>query len=327
MRTVEDIFVRTSNDAPTGIDRVEMAYAHHLEAHYAHCTRYLVTLNGYPQIIPSAIMRKFLRATEAVWNDAPALHSVDAVAYAADFLNIPSGILREGTEKDTRRKGRSVARKLWGANILLRSSIGQVRPRRIWAFNRGLRRSVYINVSHENLDNPHIARWLEQEGVSGSVFMVHDLIPITHPEFVKEKAPERHMRRIKTIGHNASYILANSKYTGDCLSSYLPQNHISCPPIRIAPLGIENIFTTPHSCSQNVPPYFVFVSTIEPRKNHIFLLQIWARLVEEMGAAAPRLVLVGRRGWENENAIDLLAACRVGHFAADNAEADPAYAA
>jgi glycosyltransferase involved in cell wall biosynthesis len=31
--------------------------------------------------------------------------------------------------------------------------------------------------------------------------------------------------------------------------------------------------------------------------------------MEELGAAAPRLVLIGQRGWETENAIDMLERC------------------
>ena len=53
-------------------------------------------------------------------------------------------------------------------------------------------------------------------------------------------------------------------------------------------------------------PYFVILSTIEPRKNHLLLLQLWQRLVESMGDAAPRLVVIGRRGWENEVVFRLL---------------------
>src|SRR5581483_8051415 len=53
-------------------------------------------------------------------------------------------------------------------------------------------------------------------------------------------------------------------------------------------------------------PYFVCVGTIEPRKNHLLLLNVWRRLAERLGAAAPRLVLVGQRGWENEQVIDMI---------------------
>jgi glycosyltransferase involved in cell wall biosynthesis len=57
------------------------------------------------------------------------------------------------------------------------------------------------------------------------------------------------------------------------------------------------------------PPYFVCVGTIEARKNHLLLLNLWRQLAEELGAAAPRLVLIGQRGWETESAIDMLERC------------------
>ena len=53
-------------------------------------------------------------------------------------------------------------------------------------------------------------------------------------------------------------------------------------------------------------PYFVHVGTLEGRKNLAFLLSVWRRLDERMGAAAPRLALVGRHGWENEAVLDHL---------------------
>ena len=56
-------------------------------------------------------------------------------------------------------------------------------------------------------------------------------------------------------------------------------------------------------------PYFVVLGTIEPRKNHLLLLQVWRRLVEHHGSRAPRLVLIGQRGWECENVVDLLERC------------------
>ena len=52
------------------------------------------------------------------------------------------------------------------------------------------------------------------------------------------------------------------------------------------------------------------LSTIEPRKNHLLLLNIWRRMVETLGPErTPRLAIVGRRGWENENVVDMLERC------------------
>jgi glycosyltransferase involved in cell wall biosynthesis len=68
---------------------------------------------------------------------------------------------------------------------------------------------------------------------------------------------------------------------------------------------------TPHPFAQRplATPYFVMLGTIEPRKNHWFILHVWRRLVEQLGAAAPKLVVIGRRGWECENVVDILERC------------------
>jgi glycosyltransferase involved in cell wall biosynthesis len=56
-------------------------------------------------------------------------------------------------------------------------------------------------------------------------------------------------------------------------------------------------------------PYFVVLGTIEPRKNHRLLLNLWRELVARLGPATPHLVLIGRRGWECENVVDMLERC------------------
>ncbi|MFC7554096.1 glycosyltransferase [Pseudoroseomonas wenyumeiae] len=56
-------------------------------------------------------------------------------------------------------------------------------------------------------------------------------------------------------------------------------------------------------------PYFVTLGTIEPRKNHLLLLHLWRDMAALLGSAAPRLVIVGKRGWENENVVDILERC------------------
>jgi glycosyltransferase involved in cell wall biosynthesis len=51
------------------------------------------------------------------------------------------------------------------------------------------------------------------------------------------------------------------------------------------------------------------LGTIEPRKNHWMLLHVWRQLVETLGDAAPQLVIIGQRGWECENVVDMLERC------------------
>ena len=52
-------------------------------------------------------------------------------------------------------------------------------------------------------------------------------------------------------------------------------------------------------------PFALFVSTIEPRKNHAMLLRVWRRLCERgwPQAGGYRLVFVGRPGWMVEETL------------------------
>ena len=79
-------------------------------------------------------------------------------------------------------------------------------------------------------------------------------------------------------------------------------------PIFVAPTPIAATFSTPRHVEPNLGqhPYFVFCSTLEPRKNHLMILAVWRALVERLGAGAPRLVLVGTRGWHYDPIIDLI---------------------
>ena len=46
-------------------------------------------------------------------------------------------------------------------------------------------------------------------------------------------------------------------------------------------------------------PYFVAIATIEPRKNHSLLIHVCRDLIQQR-IAAPKLAIVGKRGWESE---------------------------
>jgi glycosyltransferase involved in cell wall biosynthesis len=46
--------------------------------------------------------------------------------------------------------------------------------------------------------------------------------------------------------------------------------------------------------------------TIEPRKNHLLILQVWRQLVLKHGSSAPKLVIIGNRGWKYGLVADLL---------------------
>jgi glycosyltransferase involved in cell wall biosynthesis len=109
----------------------------------------------------------------------------------------------------------------------------------------------------------------------------------------------------------ADAVIANSQATADAFSTFI-DNSPRRPQLTVAHLGTQR-FIAPEagqSCQSSDRPYFLCVGTIEPRKNHLLLFNLWRRLAETREAhEVPRLLLVGRRGWENENAVDMLERC------------------
>lgn len=165
--------------------------------------------------------------------------------------------------------------------------------------------SLLFNVGHAGLERPGIAAWVRALQLV-PVYMLHDLIPITHPEYCVPGMAAVHMRRVETMLRTAACIVTNSEATLASLRAYAARTGRALPPTLACPIAPRRLplgDATPPLSS----PYFVMVGTIEPRKNHLLLLQLWRELATR--TTAPRLVLIGQRGWECENAVDLIERC------------------
>jgi glycosyltransferase involved in cell wall biosynthesis len=162
----------------------------------------------------------------------------------------------------------------------------------------------YFNVGHTGLADDVILSALSRRGIE-RVVMLHDLIPITHPEFCRPGDGDKHRERVLSTLRHASRILVNSHYTASELTDFAAREGLTPPPIDAIHLGLEPSFRRARSLAP-VGRYFIHVGTIEARKNLAFLLTLWRRLAEDLGKDAPQLVLVGRYGWENEAVLDHL---------------------
>ncbi|ASL48462.1 D-inositol-3-phosphate glycosyltransferase [Burkholderia sp. AD24] len=140
------------------------------------------------------------------------------------------------------------------------------------------------------------------------VFMVHDLIPLTHAEYCRPGVDAVHRRRMHTALKRADGLILNSQATLDSLTAEAQRAGVDQPPCVVARLA-SGVMQRPAAPRPLPTPYFVMLGTIEPRKNHWFILHVWRRLVEQLGAATPKLVVIGRRGWECENVVDMLERC------------------
>lgn len=168
----------------------------------------------------------------------------------------------------------------------------------------GYRGHVFLNIGHTGLNEPTLAGWIAAHALK-PVYFVHDLIPIAHPEFCRVGEAEKHRRRMRTVLRTGAGVIANSHATLDDLTAFANAIGVAVPPALVAWIaGMGRPEMARPATMQR--PYFITIGTIEGRKNHILLLQIWRRLAREMGSATPYLVIVGQRGWEATHAIEML---------------------
>jgi glycosyltransferase involved in cell wall biosynthesis len=285
---------RADRGAPTGVDRVCLAYA-----------EWLLSTPGL-RMVPVRARRDRLAAVDEGWFRR----------HVAELRERWTG----DAEAPLTEQQSQLFDALWGNAPVERSVLSpppEVQPPphprlRVWRQyfrsrpmpTRLPAAKLYFNVGHTSLNTPDILADLRARGVT-PVLMIHDLIPITHPEFCRPGDGERHRRRVRIALGGAGRIIVNSRYTADELLAFAGREGLTPPPVDVAHLGLEPVFLNPRSRDAG-HPYFVHVGTIEARKNLAFLLTLWRRLQERMGARAPRLALIGRYGWENEAVLDHL---------------------
>ncbi|MDG2527246.1 glycosyltransferase family 4 protein [Caulobacter endophyticus] len=263
---ISGLLSRWRQATPTGIDRVEMAYAQALIERDPERLAFggLRPGGGYARF-PTAVVRDYLEATQEMW------------------------ALGEGG--DGARRGRLA----FLAMLDIRPTPG----------GAGRRPRAYLHLSPRGLERLRAYEAALKREHARMVTFVHDLIPLEHPEFVREGGAALFRRKLETLAKLSDGVLVNSQATATATSAHLARLGRQTM-LRIAPLGVPSLAPAGRR-GRREKPYFVVLGTIEPRKNHLLLLNIWRRWVEQEGAeAAPDLVVVGRRGWENENILDLL---------------------
>ncbi len=260
---------RARRNVPTGIDRVELEYAKHFIATAADRLDFVAaTFTGRTAFLPRRLCHHFVAALDRLWQGD------SAAAATARWTAI---------------------------RLRLALVIGRSQP----SSSSAGAAPIYLHVSHHHLDRPGIIRRFKRRSGARFVFMIHDLIPIEWPEYARPGHDRRHTRRMETAAQYADALILNSVATQNSFQPFLDRIGRSIP-TKASLLGVASPETRPPAGSNHGPPYFVVVGTIEPRKNHLMLLALWRELALELGASAPRLVLIGQRGWENENVVDLL---------------------
>jgi glycosyltransferase involved in cell wall biosynthesis len=225
--------------------------------------------------------------------------STALVRYAGQWIEL--------SRKDSERVFEALLSPSENFNRLIRRAVASAFPRSVG--QRFSEPRFLFNTGHSGLEKLHYAQRLQRSGLK-PLFFVHDLIPVTHPEYCRPGESGRHRARMNMVLGTAHGVIANSAATLEELAAYAKANGLPMPPAVAALLAPAQL-AAPDDEPPLTKPYFVMLGTIEPRKNHWLLLQLWRQLIERLGEAAPSLVIIGQRGWECENVVDLLERCEV----------------
>lgn len=285
---------------PTGIARVEVAYAQELLRRYPDRIHFVVALHRMVQVIPTHVVAAFLKAIQAMWRDNDPVER-QAISRLAGFLNAPRSLFGSTEVQKTETNPAFLS-----AAMMMRAVLQTIRPRNLSRFSNAQTPSIYIHVSGSIIPTPWIQNWLKRSLSVKGLFLLHDLIPLTHPEYVTRKAFKRHKQYIQRLAEAADVIVTNSADTANIFRRISAEMDIPTPELLAAPLGPSLVPMPQPPRWENASPYFVYVSTIEPRKNHIMLLRVWEQLLKKYGSNAPKLILVGRRGWQIESTTNII---------------------
>ena len=292
---------RAGEPGVTGIDRFEAAYARQAVESQVFSARLVTAHAGgaWREIgvasIGDVIAQEALRAPA----DAAAYAEISAFLHAA-----PSGVTR-GACVQRVRFAKPAA--LPGTRLRLFSVAKAFAGRQLNL--SALKNAIHLQASHTLLASPDALAALARHNIA-SVHYLHDTIPLDFPEYCRPGADVTHRARITTLQRLAATILVSSAHVAARLRSVFEQMGGLSPPVRIVPPGLAEAFKSPRPQRKSPAPYFIAIGTIEPRKNHLLLLNVWRRMAQTMASEKmPKLVIAGWRGWENEAIVDYFNRC------------------
>lgn len=168
---------------------------------------------------------------------------------------------------------------------------------------------LLLKIDQNGIKYPSYFSQLNQKGIK-TLVMIHDLFPIIYPEYSDPIYAKQFEDNISLCLKNAAGLICVSHNTQRILSHYVTNKNLTCPPTIAALLAPGLIFSSSEEPRPIAEPYFVIISTIVARKNHLLLLHLWRKLVIELGDKTPKLVIIGKRSPECSSTIAMLERCQ-----------------
>ncbi len=302
---------RLFDATPNGIDRVDFAYANRFLGRERKATPVSLSLGG-PALFDPAVSDAVLERLHCGWEEPDTASDAGGARFETLrkietwLQDKPRGGGGAGVGRIQAPRPARDLRKARSAYFGLATKGKSLR-------RDAPRNAIYLNVSQFPLWSGAYVRWLDARPDIACVAMIHDLLPLQYPEYFLPLDRERHEKRLAFLARRGAAAIVSTSAVETALRAHLESIGRADLPILAAHLPVDKVFTQPiveeDGVAASAAPYFVMCGTIEPRKNHVMMLNVWRELAAAMGGACPRLIIVGRRGWEIEGVLDLLERC------------------
>ena len=169
--------------------------------------------------------------------------------------------------------------------------------------------STYLPIPYKHFfgrdaDVTHFFNYIAPPGVHGkTVITVHDMVYKAFPETVRGRTKWMLISGLKPSMNRADIIVTDSEFSKSEILKYFPKYEKK---IRVVPCGVDLEKFKPCDTPERIPEvksslgingeYFLYLGTIEPRKNLERLISAYHILTQRI-QGAPKLVLAGGKGW------------------------------
>ena len=258
---------------PTGIDRVERAYIEHFLTSDSPVWFLSRVFKGYVLLDRTAM--------QAVWPMITGAASWQKKDLIARLFSHKLPDITNRAEATLRRAARATC---------LRPGLAKMLEKHL---GPGF---TYLNIGHTNR-TAGLWQAITAADAGLKLAMVHDVIPLDFPEFTRPDTRSRFGSELKSTAKACDALIYNSQDTARQATYWLEKWGLSPDALPIL-LGVGPL-PAPKPAPLADPAEFVILGTIEPRKNHQLLLDIWPGI-------PAHLHIIGQRGWQNKAVFDQL---------------------
>lgn len=285
---------------PRGIDRVDLAYAERFLKQWTGDCIATLSMPWGAQVLTRERALDLLRTVEELWGETRAHGEDPLMAGLEASLSGAADAVRTGDAGRSRRTSITAA----VINVMRHAGL----PMRGSATAKVPKGAVYLNTGQIGIADSRLLSWLDKRPDVRPVFMLHDTIPIDFPEHVPMASKKYHQKMIDNAVRYARGLIVTTNAAETDIRRQLARSGREDISIAAAPLPPSLAFAGLDQRGDRfgLDPYFVICGAIEPRKNHLLLLNVWRELVRKEGASAPKLVIVGKRTHTGSEAVSML---------------------